>query len=141
MLIIWHDSHASGIQIIDEQRRGLVSIINSLHFSLVFRHKTVKLCSFFDLVLAYTKIQFNTERGLMEISGYPRLKEHNLQHEHFIEEVKHLSAICTQEGREPEIFLDFMKQWWKEHILKSDMDCSVYVLEYLRSYHRVIKKR
>jgi hemerythrin-like metal-binding protein len=141
LLIVWHDSFATGINIVDEQHRGLVAIINTLHYSLVVQHDASRLRSIFDMIFAYAKVHFNTERELMDASAYPRINDHILQHENFKEEVTRIFVSCLDEGGDAQELLEFLKYWWKEHILKTDMAFSGHILEYFRSHHRIIKKR
>jgi hemerythrin len=77
----------------------------------------------------------------MTASRYSRIDEHIRQHDLFIEDIKGIFQTCMEENADANSLLDYLKHWWKEHILISDMAFSEPILNYFRSHHRIIKKR
>lgn len=119
VLIQWQASHETGIPVIDEQHRGIVSIINSFNFSI--RHHNVEffINNTFIMIDSYTKIHFATEEEILRIAGYPDLENHKRIHESLIKES---FSIASQSIRmyKPDIYLQFLKKWWVEHINNCD---------------------
>lgn len=115
LFINWDEIHQTGLAIIDEQHRGLVSLINSFFF-----HKNDP---FIERILAPTalmtinlaKIHFLTEQQLMEEAEYPDLEAHITEHERIFRDLiaveKKSRAALDADG-----FLDFLKVWWLEHV-------------------------
>jgi len=141
LLIVWNDLNQTGVKILDEQHRGIVTIINALHYSLFVREKDTLLSPTVEMVMGYTKIHFKTEMEFLEEAGYPGLQEHHAQHERLIADAENVFMDCLKEGGEPTPFLKFLKDWWLVHINREDMAYSGHLLEYLHSGRRVIVKR
>ena len=140
LLIVWNESKHIGVNIVDEQHRGIVSIINSLHYSLSLRDAESFLRPTAEMIMGYTQIHFKTEIGLLQDSGYPWLREHMDQHDQLIADADRIFADCLKEGGDPTKFLNFLKDWWLVHIAREDMTYSAHLLKYLRSPRRVITK-
>ena len=136
LLIVWNDSYHTGINICDEQHRGIVSIINSLHFSQSMQSGATFLRPIAEMIMGYTKFHFSTEIELLEESGYPRLQEHQNQHEHLITEVNRILAACLRDGDDPKLFLNFLKEWLLVHIAREDKAYSAHLMEYFKNQRR-----
>jgi hemerythrin len=120
LLIVWRDVNQTGIPIIDEQHRGIVSIINSVHDSLGTKREEAILEPATGMLLAYTRLHFRNEHDLLEESGYPGLKEHDKLHEKLIADMsKHFRE--SKKGNDTGIMLGFLKGWWLDHINREDM--------------------
>jgi hemerythrin-like metal-binding protein len=141
LLIVWNESYMTGIGIIDEQHRGIVSITNSLHFAMYTRGDEDLLRSTAEMVMGYTHMHFKTEIEMLEESAYPRLKEHRAQHDHIIADGERIFQSCLKGGGDPAPFLDYLKGWFTGHIIHEDKAYSGHLLEYIHSPHRVITKR
>ena len=141
LLIVWNDSYMTGIEILDEQHRGIVSIINSLHYLLFIQNDDTLLRSTVDMINGYAKTHFQTEIGLLKNSRYPKLQEHQSLHDHLVAESDRIFMDCLKEGGDPTLYLGFLKKWWQTHITREDMAHKEYLHEYLRSGHPVITKR
>jgi hemerythrin-like metal-binding protein len=136
LLIVWNDSYHTGINICDEQHRGIVSIINSLHFSQSLPSSAAFLRPIAEMIMGYTKIHFSIEIELLEKSEYPRLREHQQQHDHLITEVNRILAACLHDGEDPNQFLTFLKEWLLVHIAHEDKAYGAHLTEYLKNQHR-----
>jgi len=140
LLINWNESFLTGVEIVDEQHRGIVSIINSLHFAQP-RANACFLQPATEMIMGYTQIHFSTEIMLLKEAGYPRLRDQERQHEHLIAESDRLAKACLEEGEDPGEYLDFLKEWWQVHIIHEDMGFSGFMRDYFMSPRRVIIKR
>ncbi|MDR2351665.1 MAG: bacteriohemerythrin [Deltaproteobacteria bacterium] len=130
LLIIWRDVNKTDIPIIDEQHRGIVSVINSLHDSLGTKREIQILEPATEMLVAYSKIHFMTEYELLEESNYPDLVAHNKLHEKLIKDMtKHFYE--SRNEKDSSIMLDFLKEWWLNHINKEDMRYKVHLKKYL----------
>ncbi len=119
LLIVWTDINDTGIAIIDQQHRGIVSIINSLFFFI--RHKQGKevLAPTIAMIEQYTKIHFATEEKLLKTAKYPDYEAHKRLHDALISR----SITIGNESRrseDPTRYLMFLKNWWLDHINKHD---------------------
>ena len=131
LLIVWNDSNNLGIGIIDEQHRGIVSTINSLHY-IIRTDQTDKLFpSIVKTIEDYTKTHFATEEIILKASKYPDFEKHKSFHE----KLKQLTFAVSKESElldHPLKFLDFLKDWWMNHINKNDRAYADHVKKYIK---------
>ena len=120
IFIMWKPEYNLGIPIIDEHHRGIVSIINSLHFGMQNKHSKDTLTPIVEMMKSYTRIHFQVEESFLEMTGFPNAKKHNDLH---IE----LLSLLAQSGRnsmtdhDPSQFMALLKQWWINHICCEDL--------------------
>ena len=119
LYIVWKDSNNAGIPIIDEQHRGIVTTINSLHYFIQNGHGDEIITPTLNILLEYTKIHFNTEEKLIIEAGYPALEEHKELHRILVEKTKRISLEADIKN-DPAMVLDFLKDWWLNHINVED---------------------
>lgn len=120
LFIRWENIHHTGLEIIDEQHRGLVTLINSFYF-----HKNDQ---FIERILVPTalmtinlaKIHFLTEEGLMSESAYPDLEQHARAHKKLYAKLI-VEEKESRRNRDADRFLEFLKGWWLEHVNKYDL--------------------
>ena len=119
VFIVWKPEYNLGIPIIDEHHRGIVSIINSLHFGMQNKYIKDILAPIIEMMDDYSRIHFRTEEDFLEKLNYPNLEKHReLHHE--------LSINSKKLGRDSIIdkdshhYMDFLKQWWINHIRIED---------------------
>ncbi|MDR0880987.1 MAG: hypothetical protein LBP55_00345 [Candidatus Adiutrix sp.] len=119
LFIRWDESHLTGLAIIDEQHRGLVSVINSFFF-----HKNDP---FIERILVPTalmainlaKIHCLTEQQLMEQADYPQVEEHTQSHEVMYRELVNVERKARMK-HDPDMLLDYLKKWWSGHAIDYD---------------------
>jgi hemerythrin-like metal-binding protein len=124
LFIKWNERYELGVPLLDEQHRGIVSIINSLYYMIKLGAVNNKLCaSILATIKNYSNIHFITEEGLLEFSGYPDLEKHKTMHGKLIAEMERMGRAVEHDdftAIEAEPLLDFLKKWWIEHINKED---------------------
>jgi hemerythrin len=126
----WEDTYNIGIKEIDIQHRGLFDIISRLFTSRNYKTEGKFFFATFNQFIDYTKIHFATEERYMRDAEYPKLIEHQQEHTEFIIEVMKLAHDC--EKKEPGIeqkILDFLKNWYMDHIIGTDRDYQKTLLE------------
>ena len=120
IFINWKSEYNLGIPIIDEQHRGIVSIINSLHFEMQHSFTKDILTSIIEMMNDYTHIHFRVEESFLERIDFPNANKHHELH-------RELSSKLTDAGRksamnrDPYQFMDFLKSWWINHICSEDL--------------------
>ncbi|MDR2338865.1 MAG: hemerythrin family protein [Deltaproteobacteria bacterium] len=130
LLIVWRELNRTEIPIIDEQHRGIVSIINSVHHAIGSKKDILILEPATETLMAYSRIHFATESELLEESKYPHLENHNKLHDKLIKDMTK-NFIDSKKERDPGIMLGFLKDWWLNHINKEDMLYKKHLLDYL----------
>ena len=143
LLIVMAEPFLTRIKILDEQHRGIVSIINALHYALYAGHRDTIMEPTAAMIMGYTRIHFETEMDLLEESGYSKRAEHQELHEELINDFERIAAAAGyfKADGDPMELLEFLKHWWKNHITIEDMAYGAHLKEYLLSGRRVIVKR
>ena len=125
LYINWVERNNTGIRIIDEQHKGIVSLINSLHFSIVqegCRDITLPIARSIEY---YTDIHFHAEQLFLEKAGYPDIKNHLSLHNEFVR-----TARRNEREHEPSELLGILKDWWLHHINVEDKKYVPHVLRF-----------
>jgi hemerythrin len=127
--IIWSDTYSVGIQLIDDQHKGLIDITNNLFNHVTGNEEEER--AFFDGVvqqaLDYVKNHFVTEEKCMLATKFPGYSEHKRTHDEFtLTVIKSVNE--SRNGKSPplEKFAEFLKEWILSHIAVMDKQYSHY---------------
>jgi hemerythrin-like metal-binding protein len=132
LLIIWNQFNLTGVHILDEQHRGLVSITNSLHYARGGPRSADFLAPIADMMLQYTRIHFTTEIDILKEAGYPDVEAHEALHEQLIADIQRYFHESQVTG-DSLAFLNFLKGWWINHINHEDAQYAEHMRCYLAS--------
>jgi methyl-accepting chemotaxis protein len=116
-LIVWDDSIATGIELIDEQHQELIGLINRLNSAMQQGKGKAVLGEILDELGHYAVFHFGQEETLFDKYGYPETDQHKAVHRKllddttaFIEQFK-----AGQTGMSRDLFF-FLKDWLTNHI-------------------------
>jgi hemerythrin-like metal-binding protein len=115
LYINWSKKLNLGITIIDEQHRGLVSIINSFHYHKSDEVVDRVLTPTVDILFSFFRIHFMTEENMMEQAGYPGFEDHRQNHLDSFAELEKIRYECRQDN-DPERFTQFLRDYWTRHV-------------------------
>ncbi|MFP5240339.1 MAG: bacteriohemerythrin [Acidobacteriota bacterium] len=129
LYIVWNESNCLGIPIIDEQHRGIVSIINS-YYSFVHEGRGEKIIvpTLMGL-LHFTSVHFLVEEELISAAGYPHMEQHVALHRALMKRTKAIAQEASTNIDTDMKALAFLKEWWLTHINKEDRGYAPYVIE------------
>ncbi len=115
LYIVWHDSFIQDEPIIDEQHRGVLATINTLHYFLQQGHGLDVLMPTIKICLSYMKFHAKTEEGILRAANYPKLNEYIQHNEKIVEDFK---QVCREAllHKEPDSVLRFLRKWWQNHM-------------------------
>lgn len=120
--IIWNNSFSVGVRKLDEQHKKIIKILNKL---IETKDSTVDSEIISDTLTEMTKYaseHFESEEKLMSEYNYPDYSLHKEQHKQFKEKtVKFCMDAMSYKATIPIEILTFLKEWWINHILESDM--------------------
>lgn len=125
-LINWDDSFSVNIEVIDKQHKKLIDMLNEFYEN--FQNKTVKekIVETVRKMNDYTKTHFRTEEDFLKQNNYPFEDEHKKEHEAFIAKVSDLEAKLASNQMVLTLEVtNFLRQWWRDHILVEDMKYAV----------------
>ncbi len=121
VLIVWGPKIQIGINVIDQQHKRLIDLINDLHLAMKQRKGTQVLSRIMKGLVDYTVEHFTYEEGLQNKAGYPDLENHKEIHKKLVEKVEvYQNKIYSGEKLVTKDLSDFLKDWLVNHILGTD---------------------
>ena len=119
-LIIWNDAYSVGIEIIDNQHKELVRLINKL-YNLYLNKETDNIFEIISALKDYTHYHFSAEEKLFKEKNYPKADEHIKIHNEFITEV---NKLAEEYKNNPNVLsikaMTLLQRWLTNHILVED---------------------
>lgn len=129
-IIEWSEENNTGIRLLDDQHRGIVGAINSLQFYIQTKKENYFLYATLSMIDSYTKLHFYTEESLLAAANYQGLEKHKLFHNALIKK-SYILAHRSLRVNDPVIYLNFLKDWWINHINKKDSEYVDVVRKYI----------
>ncbi|MDD5229409.1 MAG: bacteriohemerythrin [Methylococcales bacterium] len=120
----WNKNFDTGIEIIDEQHKKLLELVNLLAKHFVHQSDTLTLNTIFKQLTDYTIYHFQTEEAIWHefFPGDELEIKHKATHSNFIAEISRLKNeegdVSTEQVIED--VLSFLTQWLAFHILDND---------------------
>jgi hemerythrin len=114
----WNAGYSVGNDTLDAQHRDILAQCNTLAdcFSAADQEGELKFDSVFKQLMAQADAHFSTEEALLTQCAYPRLEEHQNEHDEF----DYLTnEIITTENFEKVELQRFLSLWWIGHIVGS----------------------
>ncbi len=122
-IIVWNDSFNLGIELIDQQHRKLVHIINQLNDSMEIDGNCQQVIGLLDELIDYTHYHFAAEEQYMLLNSYDSLdfKRHQSEHIAFLKRIKDEQNQCHEDPEKVgDELLDYLVDWMVNHILGDD---------------------
>lgn len=122
-LLTWDRSITTGLNVIDQQHKQLVDLINDLHRAMKQGSSVTEAGRILDRLISYTASHFATEEKLFQQHNYPEFSRHKKQHDKLVEQVVDFqkefnngNAVLSAE------LMNFLREWLVGHIKKADME-------------------
>ena len=116
LFIVWQKTNEIGIPLIDEQHKGIVSIINTFYYMMQKKVDCQLLYSCIAHTMKeYSRIHFITEEAFLYTAKYCAFDEHKELHEELTRQIDIIERKCLMENDVSPLLL-FLKQWWINHI-------------------------
>lgn len=117
--LLWHDDLNTGIDVIDQQHRRIVDIINALQDAQEQRDRQA-MAAAMDELIDYTYSHFTFEEALMEDAGYAFDRPHKRTHEAFVGRVRQYRARHRAGEDVSEHMRAMLSRWLFQHIRTDD---------------------
>lgn len=128
----WNENFQTGIQVVDDQHRKLVELLNKLAGRLAFGVNEPELTSIFDELADYAVYHFKTEEGVWRkyLPDDELTVKHTETHQSFVSEVLKLREKQSSQTIEQVIeeIVVFLTHWLAFHILEADKHLAKVVL-------------
>ena len=126
--IVWEARFNLQIDIIDDQHRRLVDLMNRL---IEIKGKDPSgegVVEALGEMTNYLGDHFDTEEQMMIDHGYPEIDAHREEHQNFVAQTAYYIATYRESGvsLEKDILM-FLQEWLIDHIQKTDQDFGRYV--------------
>lgn len=120
----WKPELETGISIIDEQHKKLLSIGSSLYElldSVNYNDHYDEIIELLQELKDYTVYHFKTEEDIL-INEYAGFRLHKAQHDSFIDKIEEALSMDIDENQKiiTNEMLVFIADWIANHILKTD---------------------
>ncbi len=127
-LMMWDDTLKVNIQIIDDQHKNLIDMLNKLYNVAQTDDSKENLAPIFESLVNYTVEHFTTEEELFEKYNYPEFDDHREEHESLKKQVLDFKTEFDK-GSQTITFelLDFLRKWLTHHILGTDKKYSEFL--------------
>ena len=119
----WSTSYSTGIQLIDDQHKGLIHFVNELmnHVKESQEEDRDYFLGVINEVVKYSKNHFFTEEKYMLATRFPGYDEHKKTHDEFVEKVnKVVMDFDAGEKMELKDIVCFLKDWVLVHVAGQD---------------------
>jgi hemerythrin len=116
--IAWQDGFSVGVQVIDEQHKMLLQVINEFLSSLEGSGDHLAISRSLNDMIKYTEYHFYAEQLLLE--KHPDFLAHLNQHWQLVKQAKKMQEDFQQYRDLKADIFDFLLSWLKDHILGTD---------------------
>ncbi|MFH0926621.1 MAG: hemerythrin family protein [bacterium] len=132
--IIWNMSYSIGDDLLDSQHKKIFNIINDLYLEIKQGATKKELREIWERLVEYPKTHFPAEEKIMKASQFPDLIKHQSVHQGYLTKIDiSLPQLFQKEGDYSLDFLEFLKDWWKGHVMKLDLQIKPYILKMKKS--------
>jgi len=128
-VLLWDvERMGTGIKIIDEQHKKLISIINDLAIAIDKKEENEILFEVVDRLIDYTQYHFKTEEDFFDQFDFEESSVHKSEHKYFIEHFKAIQKGLVKDAKKrdtsiiklSEDILLYLVDWFILHITGSD---------------------
>lgn len=119
----WNDGYRLDIAAIDQQHQGIIAMINEVHDAMVRQKPPIFINAVIRKLLAYAEVHFEFEEQCMELCHFKALKQHKCKHQEMMKQIADFEeSIVTGHPEDYQKLLDFLMDWLRQHILKTDRE-------------------
>jgi len=124
----WDHRYSVNIAEMDHQHQRLFRMVAELEHALRTGRADSIIDEVLEKVIQHTISHFAAEEDLMQQHGFPGLAAHRNEHQMLAQKLAQFN-LSNMAGR-PDIaaaFLDFLQDWLRDHILKTDKEYSEFL--------------
>ena len=120
-LINWNNELSVNVQIIDEQHKKLIELINELQEAMKSGKGKDVLGKILTGLITYTAAHFKTEETYFAQYGYPDAENHKKEHLAFVKKVTDFKDGFDKKQLSLTIeIMNFLRDWLQKHIQGTD---------------------
>ena len=120
-MITWKKEYSLNNQVLDEQHKKMVKMINDLHDIMEGTKDKTALDAVMKELSDYTFYHFSYEESYMEKIGYPELEKHKECHAELVHDVHEIfNKMYGEHKVSTDEIYKFLKNWLVDHIQEKD---------------------
>ncbi len=119
--MVWDSSLDTGIEVIDEQHKGIVEFINELHEAALEEDRE-KVSHVLDGLINYTVSHFAFEENMLEQHEYHLIEAHKKVHRAFISRINKHKEDHDKGKNVARALSGELQIWLSSHIKNEDAD-------------------
>jgi len=124
MAIEWQEELATGIDVIDEQHKGIFARFAAFTIACNDGNANGELVKLVDFLVDYTRDHFRDEEKVLLDAEYPELSIQQESHKMFLSEIAELKRKISENGADMPGLLEMKRlliRWLINHIKHMDM--------------------
>ena len=148
MPIVWREQISVHNDIIDQDHKYLICLMNSIELALKHEDTIEYLSVFVDQLIDYTRIHFEREEAIQKKAQFPLLNEHKRQHTEILEKlselktlsdnyIDHLKSGKFDQDEDNQVtfkIMELARRWIVEHLVQEDKRMEYYLKKLPRSF-------
>ena len=126
-LIVWKPEYELGIHIVDEHHRGILAATNSLYYEMQQKRGESVLVPIFKIMHEFAYLHFKIEEEFLEKFDFPDMVAHRVLHNELMNKLSKIGEESVL-NHDPYQLMDFLREWWIDHICNRDRAFRNYLL-------------
>jgi hemerythrin len=120
-LLHWEKRYSVGIEAVDHEHRELVELINRLHEQARAQGSKVAVLGFFGDLYKAISAHFALEERFMREKGYDELRQHKIDHERLLDEIRDIMEDYeVNDLFEERLLAQRLDAWFSRHFESHD---------------------
>ncbi len=120
--LVWSDEYSVGVSELDQDHKIIFRLMNTLVDLGAVASSGEEINDALTAMTEYANGHFEREEEYMRAVGFPDAENHVRGHMVFRENtVNFCLELMDGDGAIPDRVLDYLRHWWVDHILESDM--------------------
>jgi hemerythrin len=120
-LLHWEKRYSVGIEAVDHEHRELVELINRLHEQARAQGSKVAVLGFFGDLYKAISAHFALEERFMREKGYDELRQHKIDHERLLDEIRDIMEDYeVTDLFEERLLAQRLDAWFSRHFESHD---------------------
>jgi hemerythrin len=127
--LLWSDQLSVGREVIDNEHKQLIAIINDLHDALAAGHERQEIGLVIERMLRYTRSHFAYEEAILLRCGYPDFAAHKREHDAMVAWAASVQDRFEQGDTSAlsQEVLVYLKDWFYDHVGRVDQNYVAYL--------------
>lgn len=126
--VMWNNSFTIGVKAIDEHYQHVVRLLNKSYDAIQVNDKTL-IKSILNELIDISQYHFNAQMYLMHKYDFNSIITHEEEHKNFYQQIyEFISKLNAGEALYNIPVVVFLNDWHKNHILVSDKELTVYLV-------------